>query len=241
MYQEGLDGNTVSKNIARTLISPLYGLILKMILTGLIPLEGPDGQPVDTSILPSEGDFIVDINTSADDLAQANSIMQIGQWAVTMTQANMPYMTPQNIHAQLEVMYKRIDLDPRIMLTDPQTTADPHAAVEQAEKAAIASEYDKVKLEREKAALRKDTAEVYHIEAKTDELIRDGGAKRSIAYQESINSAAKIAGDKESKDAATAVKGREVDVKDKAVNFEGMLGAAKHATDITSPQINGVR
>lgn len=241
MYQEGLDGNTISKNIARTLISPLYSLILKMILTGLIPLEGPDGQPVDVSLLPSEGEFIVDINTSADDLAQVNQIGQMTQFAIAVSQANMPYISQQNIYEMLKLMCKRMDLDPNTFLTDPQTVADPHAAAEQAEQAAIISEISKIKLEREKAGLRKDTAEVYHLEAQTDELIRDGDNKRSISYQESLTNQAKVLADKSTKDAATAVKAHEVDVKSKAVDFEAMLGAAKHATDITSPQINGVR
>ncbi|WP_407903978.1 hypothetical protein [Escherichia coli] len=248
IYQEGLDGNTLSKTLARTLISPLYSLIYQTVRDEGFPLEGPDGQPVEGVVLPPIGDFAVDINTSADNLAQANAIMQIGQWALAMTQANMPYMTPDNIYSQLEVLYKRIDLDPKVVITSPQQTQDPHAAAEQAEQAALVSEMNKFKLEREKVALTKDVAETQLIKIKIDNEIKDGQTKRSIDMQESLSRMAEIAANKATKDAETAVKAAgvqvksdEVAVKSRAVNNETILAAAKHAHDITSPQINGVR
>ncbi|EHQ2770450.1 hypothetical protein KRB99_000019 [Salmonella enterica] len=241
VYQEGLDGNTLSKNIARTLIEPLYSLIYQVMRDEGLPLEGPDGQPVEGVTLPPVGDFICDINTSADDLAQANAIMQIGQWAAQMAQANMPYMTPQNIHSQLEVLYKRIDLDPAVMVTDPQQTADPHAAAEQAEQAAIMSEFNKIKLEREKVGLRKDAVEVALKEAQIDETIKDGDHKRAIKLQESLTAQAKVMADKSTKDGANAVKAQDVAVKAHAVEVEKDLALIGHAKDIAAPIINGVR
>ncbi|MDG0490079.1 portal protein [Klebsiella variicola] len=248
IYQEGLDGNTLSKTIARTLLSPLYKLIYLTARDGEIALEGPDGQPVEGVVLPPVGDFVVDINTSADDLAQVNQISQMAMFAAQISQANMPFITPQNVYEMLKTMCKRMDLDPATYLTDPQQTQDPHAQAEQAEQAALLSEFNKFKLEREKVALTKDVAETQLIKIKIDNEIKDAQTKRAIDMQESLTRMAEITSNKAAKDAETAVKAAgvqvkadEVDVKRRAVNGEIILAAAKHATDITTPQINGVR
>ncbi|QIR26702.1 hypothetical protein [Kluyvera genomosp. 3] len=248
VYQEGLDGNTLSKNIARTLISPLYSLIYQTIRDEGFPLEGPDGQPVEGIALPPVGDFVVDINTSADDLAQVNQITQLATFGAQISQANMPFITPQNVYEMLKTMCKRMDLDPAIYLTDPQQTQDQHAAAEQAEQAFIVSEFNKIKLEREKLALSKDAAEKALIDAKIYDITKNGEHDRTIKLQESLTAqAAQMAAnaikdtENQIKAAAVQVKADEVEVKRKAVNGEIILGAAKHATDITAPTINGVR
>ena len=248
LYQEDLDGNTLSKTIARTLISPLYSLIYQTARDEGLPLEGPDGQPVEGVVLPPIGDFVVDINTSADDLAQVNQIAAMAQFAAQISQANMPFITPQNVYEMLKTMCKRMDLDPAIYLTDPQQTQDPHAAAEAAEQAALVSEFNKYKLEREKVALTKDAAETQLIKIKIENEIKDAQTKRSIDVQKALNDMAVIVNDKTKQAAKNAldaanvqVKADEVDVKRHAVNGEIILAAAKHAHDITNPQINGVR
>lgn len=248
VYQEGLDGNTLSKNIARTLIEPLYSLIYQTVRDERYPLEGPDGQPIEGFELPQIGDFIVDISTSADGLAQVSEIDRMIQFAIAAQQANIPCLQPNNIWELMKVRCKRMDLDPDVYLTNPQAVADQHAAAEQAEQAALMSEFNKVKLEREKVALRKDVAETALIDAKIDNEIKDGEHIRSINLQESLTKMAEIATNKATKDAETAVKaagvdvkGQEVEVKRRAVDGEIILAAAKHAHDITTPRINGVR
>lgn len=241
IYQEGLDGNTLSKNIARTLISPLYSLIYQTVRDDGFPLEGPDGQPVGDLALPPVGEFVVDINTSADDLAQVNQISQLASFGAQISQANMPFITPQNVYEMLKTMCRRMDLDPAIYLTDPQQTADPHAAAEQAEQAAIVSEFNKIKLEREKAALSKDVAEKALIDAKVDNTIKDGEHKRAIEREESLTKQAEVMANKTTKDGSNAVKASEVAVKARAVEYEKDLALIGHAKDIALPQINGVR
>ncbi|EGJ5143363.1 hypothetical protein INE66_003648 [Salmonella enterica subsp. enterica] len=158
-----------------------------------------------------------------------------------MAQANMPYMTPDNIHAQLEVLYKRIDLDPAVMVTDPQQNTDPHAAAEQAEQAAIMSEFNKIKLEREKVGLRKDAVDVALKECQIDEMIKDGDHSRAIKLQESLTAQAKVMTEKSTKDGANAVKAADVQVKAHAVEIEKDLALIGHAKDIVAPMVNGVR
>ncbi|EAW8023116.1 hypothetical protein S918_22995 [Salmonella enterica] len=121
LYQEGLDGSIVSKNVARTLIEPTLRNILRLVLAYPELLRGPDGQPVDLNniVLPEDGDFICDINTSADDLAQVNQIMQMGQYALQMSQAQLPFMNNDAIYNQLTIFAKRMDLDPEFVLTSP--------------------------------------------------------------------------------------------------------------------------
>lgn len=241
VYQENLDGNTLAKNIARTLIEPLYTLIANVIRDEAYPLEGPDGQPVEGVTLPAIGDFICDINTSADDLAQVNQIAQMAQFGAQISQAQMPFITPQNVYEMLKTMCKRMDLDPAIYLTDPQQTADPHAAAEQAEQAAIMSEFNKIKLEREKVALRKDAVDVAYKESQIDELIKDGNHSRAIKLQESLTNQAKVMADKSTKDGSNAVKAADVQVKAHAVEIEKDLALIGHAKDIVAPMVNGVR
>lgn len=241
VYQENLDGNTLAKTIARTLIEPLYSLIYQTIRDEGFPLEGPDGQPVEGLTLPPVGDFIADINTSADDLAQVNQISQMAMFAAQISQANMPFITPQNVYEMLKTMCKRMDLDPAIYLTDPQQTQDPHAAAEQAEQAALMSEFNKYKLEREKADLAKTIAEKALIDAKIANEIKDGDHTRAIKLQESLTNQAKVMADKSTKDGANAVKAQDVQVKAHAVEIEKDLALIGHAKDIAAPIINGVR
>ncbi|EBP4807951.1 hypothetical protein VZ32_11200 [Salmonella enterica] len=241
VYQESLDGNTLSKNIARTLIEPLYSLIYQIIRDEGFPLEDENGQPVEGITLPPVGLFVVDINTSADDLAQVNQIASMAQFAAQISQAQMPFITPQNVYEMLKTMCKRMDLDPAVYLTDPQQNADPHAAAEQAEQAALMSEFNKFKLEREKADLAKTIAEKALIDAKIANTIKDGDHNRAIKLQESLTAQAKVLAEKSAKDGANAVKAQDVAVKAHAVEVEKDLALIGHAKDIAAPIINGVR
>lgn len=241
IFQESQKGMILTKNISRTLVQPLYKLIYEIVKDEGFTLFAPDGSTVDGAELPSIYDLIVDPSTTHDDFAQAMQLSNVASFVGQMSQFQSPVLTPQNIYSIAKEMLERFDLDSSKFLTDPSQVRDPQAEHEQAEMQALNSELAKVQLETAKVNMRKLAAETFKTEQQAEELIRDGHSNRLKSKADSMAKMQQIISEAQSKSDATSVKAQEVAVKNKAVNYETILAAQKHATDITAPQVNGVR
>ncbi|EFQ7188576.1 hypothetical protein HZV87_004435 [Salmonella enterica] len=238
LYDEAQQGMTLSKNIARTLIKPLYSLIYEVIKAEGWELEDQQGNKYPGDNLPEVYEMVVDWSTKEDDAARIIQIQNLTQTMQMLSQISAPWFTPDNAFYLLTKMCESSDLDMSKALTDPQTQQDPHAAVEQAEMKAIESEMNKITLQRAIIAMRKEAADAAGVEIKNDEMVKDGNNKRQIDREESLHRMAKIVSDAQAKTDANTNKAAEVKVKDKAVTGEIVLNAAKHETDII---VNGIR
>ncbi|ELI5583693.1 portal protein [Escherichia coli] len=235
---EAMKGLILAKNIARTLVKPLYTLIYEIIKDEGFPLEDDQGQTVEGVPLPNVYEFAVDIFNSNDDLLQVTQLTQTAEWVAKMSTAQSPMITPQNIFEITKELCKRMDLDVNRFFSDPATTQNPEQAHKQALAEALQEEGARIEVQKLDAERLKVIAEINKLEAETDELIKDSHNTRVIKQTESLQRQAQIQSDFEAKRAATAVKADEVDVKRKAVNGEIILNAAKHQTDIV---VNGIR
>ncbi|MEB4674785.1 hypothetical protein MXL54_08390 [Enterobacteriaceae bacterium G50] len=238
LYQDGLKGAVLCKALERTLIKPLYSLIYEIVKDESYPLLDDRGQAVEGLTLPNLYEFVVDVNTSQDDFAQSMQLSNTAGFIAQLAQIQSPVLTPQNQYNIAKFMCERMDLDANQYFTDPSQNQDPHQQQMQARAEAINAELQSVQLETAKTSYYKQLAEIYKIEAETEELIRDGHNKRVIDQQESLTKMAKVQNDKDVKEGANAVRMADVNVKNKAVNYEAISAAANKMLDVTAPQVN---
>lgn len=241
VFQETQKGMILTKNISRTLVKPLYTLIYEIIKDEGFTLYAPDGSSISGAELPSVYDLIVDPSTTHDDFAQATQLSNVAGFIGQMSQFNSPVLTPQNIYNIAHEMLTRFDLDADKFITDPAKNQDPQAAHQAAVMDALNEQMAKVQLDTAIANRNKLTAETFLTEQKAEELVRDGNSNRLKSKADSMAKMQQIYSDSQNKADANKVKLQEVAVKDKAVNYETILASQKHATDITAPQVNGVR
>ncbi|ELO4930462.1 hypothetical protein QUR06_000259 [Escherichia coli] len=241
IFQESQKGMILTKNISRTLVQPLYKLIYEIVKDENFTLFAPDGSTVEGAELPNVYDLIVDPSTTHDDFAQNMQLNNVASFVLQASQLNSPVITPQNIYEISKDMLEKFDIDSSKYLSDPSQNQDPQAAHEQAEMQALNSEMAKVQLQAAIVDVRKKAAEIYKLEQEAEELVRDGHSKRLKDKADSMAKVQKIIADAQAQSESTRVKAQEVAVKDKAVNYETILATTKHVSDITAPQINGVK
>lgn len=238
VYQDAQRGMLLSKTIARTYLNPLFALIYETMRTEGWPLMDENNQSVPNVELPSIYDLSVDVNTKGDDAAQVMQLQVINQTAQLLSTVQASYLSDENKYNMLKFMCKCSDLDAEQFLTDPATQQqDPQKEQMQKENEAIQHLATKHQLQTMILNNWKIAAEINELEQKAYSDINNDAIKHeeSLAKIQSIMSNAKNQAD------ANTVKAQEVAVKDKAVNYETILAAHKHVTDLTTPRINGVR
>lgn len=241
IYQDAQRGMILAHNLSSTLIVPLVELIYEIIKDEEWPLETEDGQQITGAELPEHYEWVVDAHTAGDDYSQVMQMASIAQFVGAMSQTPSEVVSSQNIYEMAKVMCEKYDLDYTKFLTDPQTLMTPEAQQKQAEQEALQSEAAKVQLETAKVLMRQEAAKTWKTEVEAQTLLENSAHSRQIDQVNAANAAAKIVADAQGKQGANQVKAEEVKVKNKAVDNETNLAVLKHATDITMPQINGVK
>lgn len=238
VYQDAQRGMLLSKTIARTYLNPLFTLIYETMRFENWPLEDENSQTVQGVEMPSVYDLYVDVNTKGDDAAQVMQLQVINQTAQMLAATQASYISDENKYNMLKFMCKCADLDAEQFLTDPATQQqDPYAAQMQKENEAIQHIATKHQLQKIILDNWKIAAEINELEQKAHSEI----SNEAIKHEESLARIQSIMSNAQNQADANSVKAQEVAVKDKAVNYETILAAHKHATDITTPRINGVR
>ena len=238
VYQDAQRGMLLSKTIARTYLNPLFTLIYETMRYENWPLEDENSQPVQGVEMPYVYDLSVDVNTKGDDAAQVMQLQVINQTAQMLAATQASYITDENKYNMLKFMCKCADLDAEQFLTDPATQQqDPHAAQMQKEAQALQHIASKHQLQAIILNNWKTAAEINELEQKAHSEI----SSEAIKHEESLARIQAIMSNSQNQADANSVKAQEVAVKDKAVNYETILAAHKHATDVTTPRINGVR
>lgn len=239
LFNEALKGRVLTHNLKRTLVQPLYILIYEVMKDEGFTLYAEDGSTLTGAELPSVYDMIADPSTTYDDYAQNMQRQQVASFVLQAAQYNSPVLTPQNVYNIAKDMLETSDLDSTVYLSDPSQNVDPQAAHEQAEMAAINSELHKVQLETAKVNMRKLAAETFKTEQEAEETVRNGQANRTMKQAEIQARIQQIISEAQNKSEFNQVKAREVEVKNKQVNYDAMLGAHKQAYEINSNRVNG--
>ncbi|HHB8424198.1 TPA: hypothetical protein ACN7P0_001863 [Klebsiella pneumoniae] len=239
IFQESQKGMVLTNNLKRTLVQPLYCLIYEIMRDEGFTLYAPDGSKVSGAELPALYDMIADPSTTHDDYAQNMQRQSVAAFVLQAAQANSPVMTPQNIYAIAKDMLETSDLDSSLYLSDPSQNQDPHAAAEQAAKAALEDELQRVQVETAKVQMRKLASEVFINEQKAEEMIRDGQANRANKQSELDARIQQIINDAQNKADFNQVKAQEVAVKNQQVINDTILSAHKQAYEINANRVNG--
>lgn len=238
VYQDAQRGMLLSKTIARTYLNPLFSLIYEIMRVEGWPLEDENGQVVQGVELPSLYDLSVDVNTKGDDASQVMQLQVMGQVLQMIAPLQASYLSDENKYQWLKLACKSADLDSESLLTDPASIPDDkEAQMMQKENEALQHIAAKHQLQAIILANWKTAAEINNLEQEAHKLISDEATEHeeSLAKIQGIMATAKNQAD------ANTVRGQEVAVKNKAVNYETILASHKQATDLTSPVINGVR
>ncbi|EHX9244009.1 hypothetical protein K3712_000539 [Escherichia coli] len=239
IFQDSQKGAIRKDTIEQTFINPLFSLMYETLRDEEMIID-TNGKPVSAKMLPKLYECIVDSDTTHDDFAQQLQLTNFVGMAMQLSQTQAGYLTEQNKHNVLKALLEKADIDSGLFLTDPSTIPqDPHAAQEQAEQQAIMSEFNKVKLQREVVAMRKDAADVAKTEAETENLIRE---TMQTSQQNQIDSHVKmqkILSDAQNKARENEIKAAEVEVKDRQVSNDTILQAHKQAYEINANRVNG--
>ncbi|HAV9873775.1 TPA: hypothetical protein JLH60_004751 [Escherichia coli] len=237
VYQDAQRGMLLSNTIARYYLNPLFSLIYETMRIEGWPLTDENGQVVPGVEMPALYDLSVDVQTKGDDAAQVMQLQVLGQILQMVAPLQTPYLTDANKYEWLKLGCKTADLDASLLLTDPATQVDEHAAEMQKEKEAV--EHAMFKRQAQSQILNdwKTASEITLNEQKAHGLINEESTNQeeSLARIQGIMSAAKATAD------ANQIKAADVTVKADSVDKEYHLGLIGHARDITAPQINGVR
>ncbi|EGH3087048.1 hypothetical protein IEA35_004582 [Salmonella enterica] len=237
VYQDAQRGMLLSKTIARTYLNPLFSLIYETMRSEGWPLEDENGQVVQGVEMPSLYDLTVDVQTKGDDAAQVMQLQVMGQILQMVAPLQASYLSDANKYQWLKLACKSADLDAESLITDPATIPeDQHAQQMQKELQSVQHIMAKRQLQTQILGDWKLAAEINEIDQKSHSTISGEAIQHeeSLAKIQGIVTAAKNQAD------AISVKAQEVGVKDKAVNYETILAAHKHATDIALP-VNGIR
>lgn len=241
LYQDAQKGKLLSKNIERTIMRPLVEMIYHIIKDESFDLETPDGQIVEGMELPSLFDFIIDSNTVNDDFAQYTQLSNVANLMMQLSQVPMNVISDQNKYEIGKFALESFDIDVTKFLTDPSQNQDQFAEQEAAEAKAKAAENDTMILELNKMKLRHEAAKVFALEQDTEEKIRTGTAERKLKPLEIQNAIQKLMNENAYKAGANQNKADEIAMKQDLGNKEFILAANRHAHDIASATVNGVR
>lgn len=242
LYQQALKGKSLTNNIKNTLVQPLMCKIYEIVKDEGFTLYAPDGSTVSGVELPNVYDFIIDTNTTQDDFAQNMQITNVAGFVLQASQVNSPIITPQNLYNIAKDMLEKSDIDSSKYLSDPsQMPQDPQAQRYAAEAKYIESERHRITLQTEILNMWKVGSEVQVNLSKAESETLNAHNKVSKDQSDAAHKLQKLLTEAKSKYDEIQVKAQEVAVKNKAVNYETILAANKHATDITAPNVNGVR
>lgn len=237
VYQDAQRGMLLSKTIARTYLNPLFSLIYEIMRSEGWPLEDENGQVVQGVEMPSLYDLTVDVQTKGDDAAQVMQLQVMGQILQMVAPLQASYLSDANKYQWLKLACKSADLDVDALITDPATIPEDKEA-QQMQKENEALQHIAAKHQLQKIILDnwKTAAEINELEQKAHATI----SGEAIQHEESLARIQGIVATAKNQADANTVKAQEVGVKDKAVNYETILAAHKHATDIALP-VNGIR
>lgn len=232
LYNDAQRGMLLSKTISRTLLTPLYSLIYDVMRVEGWPLEDATGKEVSGVELPNRYDLTVDINTSGDDAAQIMNLQNMIQTAQALGTIQASYISDENKYNMLTLICQRADLDADKFTSKPEP-ADPHAVQMQKELEALNHISSKMQLQTIELEQWKLAAEVYKLEQDAQNSIVTTHNDVAIKQQESLTRIQQIKDDAANKADSNAIK-------NKQVNYDAILGSAKHHIEINANRANGI-
>lgn len=188
LSNEQLKDKVVAKNLARTLITPLYEGIYELMRSEKYRIFMEDGSTITADQFPSSYEFIIDINTQDDNAAQAAQIANVAQMMAQLSQVQSPLMTPQNLFEISQRMLKQVNIeDGDKYFTNPAAQQpDPQMLAKQQAQEALAEEAAKVQLEAAKAQVIYTTAQAAKIDFDMSEAAKNSSAKRQRDAEDSL-------------------------------------------------------
>lgn len=222
LTNEQLKDKVVAKNLARTLIAPLYEGIYELLRSEGYEIEMEDGSIITADSFPSSYEFIIDINTQDDDAAQASQIANVAQMIAQLSQVPSEVMTPQNLFNISQRLLKQVDIEnSNEYFSDPSLNQpSPEEMQAQMEKAALDKEMTMISMEKLKAETFLLTSQVAKAEIENKELIKNNEAKRKREEEKSLREFQELELDKEVKIIDAKTKELRAQTNAKAVDAE---------------------
>lgn len=126
MGQQGLTDRKFAGNLARTCVVYIAKGLYKMLREESVDLELSDGSKFNTSQLPVEPDFIIDVQTKHDEALISGMLLNVAQTELQMAAATSPIVTPQERYNIYERELKGVGVcDPTPYLKNPSDVPPP--------------------------------------------------------------------------------------------------------------------
>lgn len=229
---EQLKDKVVAKNLARTLITPLYEGIYELMRSEGYKILMEDGSVISAEQFPSVYEFLIDINTQHDDAAQAAQIANVASMVAQLTQTPSPIITPQNLFEISQRMLSQVNIeDGDKYFTNPAAQQPNEAAMlAQQEQEAQAKEVSRIQMEGAKAEIAYKIAQTAKIEFEISESVKLNAAKIKRDEEESLR---KFKETEAKQDLAE----RKVDIQEKGIDAEILGFANGTPVDITGVKL----
>lgn len=239
LYNDAQRGMLLSKTIGRTLVEPSLTMLYDNIRYEGDPLIDENGQPQEIE-LPEHYDLTCDIFTSADDAAQVMDLQQMASFGAQISQMPSEVINKQNVYEMLNFWCKRTDLPASKFITDPSKNVD-QEAIEKAQQLQDAQhESALVDLEIKKVQAWKESTETVKLENEIYDSILKNANDREITQQDLFNRIAETKARALIDNDKNSIKSDEVQVKNRQVTNDTLLGVAKHQVEINHNRVNGV-
>lgn len=190
----------IAKSLANTFVKPMFERIYDVLREAAIDLELD--EPIDeqgtvifnSSQLPEQSKWFIDVNTSNDDAMVAGQLVNIMMTEAQVSQTQSAVITPENRSAIYKTILKHSDIpDVQNYVSNPaDQQPSPEQIALQQKQLQLQIEAQEIGLEKSKAELQKLVAETAKVEVDTSETIRDGAAKRQREEEKSLQGFKKL-------------------------------------------------
>ncbi|MCS5737543.1 portal protein, partial [Herbiconiux daphne] len=171
----------VAKTIARTGIAPLYKIIYEVCkqegLIVRIPQQGQDGstqfQEISASDWPDIYDFVVDINTQRDVVAENDQIIGVVKEIAALSQIPLFANQTQYLFNVANKLGQQVGVDMTPFVPNPSAQPpDPQQAALQQKLQEMEIQFKQFTIEEQEQKVNKLVAEINKLEAEVEEKLR---------------------------------------------------------------------
>lgn len=241
LTENSLRNSVYSETFVQTFLENFWKRQYRILRDEGLPLYDTTGNVIEGVVLPEDVDLEIDYETTNDTTVKLMNMEKFAMFAKDLSSYDSSIFSYQNKFSLLKQYGDVMQLDTISYTSDPSQNKDPQA--EEAAQQQLAAQNKAMKLQVENQILenRKRAEEVGKLQIETKELVLNGEHKRKMDLIDKQIAINKIQSEAQHSDKQIIVDAMGVQVKNKAVENETNLALIQHATDITTPTINGVR
>lgn len=241
LTENSLRNSVYSETFVQTFLDPFWRRQYRLLRDEALPLYDKQGNIVEGVVLPEDIDLEIDYETTNDTTVKLMNMEKFAMFAKDISSYDSSIFTYQNKFALLKQYGDVMQLDTVNYTTDPSQNVDPEAESAAKQQLALQNKAMKLQVDHQILENRKRAEEIGKLQVETKESVLKGEHDRKMDLIDKQIEINRIQAEAQYHDKSIVVDAMGVQVKNKAVENETNLALIQHATDITTPTINGVR